>query len=112
MRYRIHRNTIASRDIRSLAHYLRREAGGAVARTYLAMLEYDLEVVIAHSPHTFAWFHETGEPYRAKLFKLGRTTFWIIYTVDEAQQQVEITRLWNVARNPETHGLGESTLFS
>ena len=105
MPYAIHRNGRASRDIRQFARYLRREAGPAVASRYLAALEHDLEVVIANSPNAFSWFHETGEPYRAKLFKLARSTYWIIYVVDDERQHVEIVRLWHSAREPETHGL-------
>ena len=105
MPYQIHLNTIASRDIRQFFRYLKREAGEVIALNYLAALEYELQVVIANSPYAFSWFHETGQPYRAKLFKLARTTYWIIYTIDEDRQRVEITRLWNSARHPETHGL-------
>ena len=105
MPYEIHRNSRVSRDIRQFARYLRREAGTAIARNYLEALEHDLEIVIANNPNAFAWFHETGEPYRAKLFRLARSRFWIIYTVDDQRQRIEIIRLWNAARQPETHGL-------
>ena len=44
-------------------------------------------------------------PYRAKLFKLVRTTYWIIYVVDDERQVVEILRLWNSARELGTRGL-------
>lgn len=67
-------------------------------------LEHDLRVVIANHPHAFGWF-ETGAPHRAKLFKLARTSFWIIYSVDDERQRVEIKRFWNAAREPMTHGL-------
>jgi hypothetical protein len=65
----------------------------------------NLEIVIANNPNTFGWFHEAGEPYRAKLFRIGRTFYWIIYVVDDERQRVEIIRLWNAAREPMTHGL-------
>jgi hypothetical protein len=76
-----------------------------VARIWLLALERDMETVIANNPNTFAWFHETGPPYRAKLFGLGRTTYWIIYTVDADRRRVEILRFWHSAREPKTHGL-------
>ena len=103
MPYEIHRNARASRDFRQFARYLRDEAGQRVARYYLEALEHDLEIVIANNPHAFSWFHETGAPYRAKLFKLARTRFWIIYTVDDARQRVEIIRLWHAARQAALH---------
>ncbi len=105
MPHEIHRNSRASRDIRQFTRYLKREAGTETARTYLAALEHDLEIVIAHNPNAFSWFHETGEPYRAKLFKLGRTAFWIIYIIDDARHRVDIICLWNAARQSDTHGL-------
>lgn len=90
---------------REFIRYLKREAGDTVARRWFDALERDLGIVIAHNPNVFAWFHETGEPYRAKVFKLGRTTYWIIYVVDDERERVEIVRFWNSARQPETHGL-------
>jgi plasmid stabilization system protein ParE len=84
---------------------LKREAGPRIARAYLEALERDLKIVIANNPNAFSWFHETGEPYRAKSFRLARTTYWIVYVVDNGRRQVEISRFWNSARQPETHGL-------
>ena len=83
MPYEIIRSALARRDIHRYFRYLKHEAGETVSRSYLAALEHDIRVVIASSPHVFAWFHETGEPYRAKLFKLARKSFRIIYTVDD-----------------------------
>ena len=105
MPYEIIRSSRARQDIRQFARFLKREAGDAIARAYLGALEHDLEVVLANSPNAFSFFHETGAPYRAKLFKLARTTYWIIYVVDDDRQRVEIIRLWASARQPETHGL-------
>lgn len=105
MPYKIIRSVPARRDIRQLGRYLKREAGVVIAQTYLAALEYDIRTIIANSPNAFSWFHGTGEPYRAKLFKLARSTYWIIYVVDDKQQRVEIVRLWHSARQPGTHGL-------
>ena len=105
MPYEIIRAPQFRRDVRQVARYLLREAGDTVSRTYLRALEHDLEVVITNSPNIFGWFHETGEPYRAKLFRVGRTVFWIIYIVDDENRRVEIFRLWNAARQPTTHGL-------
>ena len=96
---------LGHRADRAFARYLKREAGDTIARAYLAALEHDIRTVIANSPNAFSWFHGTGEPYRAKLFRLARTTYWIIYIVDDEKQRVELMRFWHSARHPETHGL-------
>lgn len=69
--------------MREFVRWLKREAGIAIARKWLEALERDLDVVIANTPHAFPWFHEAGQPYRGKVFKLARTTYWILYVVDE-----------------------------
>jgi plasmid stabilization system protein ParE len=105
MPYQIRRSPRARSDIRNFFGHLKREAGEATARKYLAQLDHDITFLIANSPNSFGWFHETGPPYRAKLFRLVRTTFWIIYVVDNDSEVVELLRLWNSAREPGTHGL-------
>lgn len=105
MRYEILLNARATRDIREFGRYLTREASGTVAESYLRALDHELLGVIAIRPHAFAWFLETGAPYRAKLFRMARTTYWIVYTVDADRQCVEIVRFWSTAREPGTHGL-------
>jgi mRNA-degrading endonuclease RelE of RelBE toxin-antitoxin system len=60
---------------------------------------------MANNPHAFSHFHENGPPYRAKLFKLARTTYWIVYTIDDEARTVDFLRFWNSAREPGTHGL-------
>ncbi|MGD0430018.1 MAG: type II toxin-antitoxin system RelE/ParE family toxin [Acetobacteraceae bacterium] len=106
MPYEIVRSPTARRDIREFVRYLKREAGDATARAWLDALEHELQSVIANHPNVFSWFHETGEPYRAKLFKLARTTYWIINVVNDELRRVEIVRFWNSARQPLTHRLG------
>jgi plasmid stabilization system protein ParE len=69
---------------------------------YRRSLEHDIHTLLANSPHAFAWLHETGAPVRAKLFKLARTTYWIVYTVDDDAQCVDILRFWHSARDPES----------
>lgn len=104
MTYSIRRNARASRDIRDFIRYLQHEAGDEVAAEHVVALGHELHT-IANRPYAFTWFHETGEPYRAKLFRLARSRYWIIYTVNEPSQSIEITRLWHSAREPGTHGL-------
>jgi plasmid stabilization system protein ParE len=105
MPYTIRRSPQARKDIRDFFRYLRAEAGEAIALKYFEALEHDLLHLIANSPHAFSLFHETGAPYRAKLFKLARTTYWIVYTVDDEGETVDLLRFWNSAREPGTHGL-------
>jgi plasmid stabilization system protein ParE len=102
MRYEVRRNDRATRDIRDFARYLKRSAGAAVARIYLTALEHDLETVIATRPRAFGWFRETGQPYRAKWFRAGRSTWWIIYIVEDEHRCVEIG---STVREPGTHQL-------
>jgi plasmid stabilization system protein ParE len=105
MAYQIHISPRARDDIRNFFQYLKREANEATAREYLAQLDHDITFLIANSPNSFSWFHETGPPYRAKLFRLVRTTYWIIYIVDNDNENVELLRFWNSAREPGTHEL-------
>jgi plasmid stabilization system protein ParE len=105
MPYQIRRAAQARRDIRAFFRHLKREASEATARKYFQELERDITYLIASTPNSFSWFHETGPPYRAKLFKLARTTYWIVYVVDDTKKVVELVRFWNSAREPGTHGL-------
>src|SRR5436309_347774 len=105
MPYQIRRAPQARRDVREFIHYLKREASEITAGRYFELLEHDITELIANNPNSFSWFHETGAPYRAKLFELARTTYWIIYVVDDDNQVVEFLRFWNAARQPGTHGL-------
>jgi plasmid stabilization system protein ParE len=105
MPYEIRRSPQARKDIRDFFRHLKTEAGERIARKYLEELDHDLFELIADNPNSFSWFHETGAPYRAKLFKLARTTYWLIYVVDDERQIVELLRFWNSAREQGTHGL-------
>jgi plasmid stabilization system protein ParE len=105
MAYRIRRAPRAREDIREFFRHLKREASEATAQKYFKELAHDITFLIANMPNSFNWFHETGPPYRAKLFKLARTTYWIIYVVDDENEVVELLRFWNSARKPGTHGL-------
>lgn len=105
MSYEIRRAPLARKDIRDFIRYLKREAGEAAARRYFEALEHDITRHLADNPHAFPWFRETGPPYRAKLFKLARTTYWIVYAIDDEKKIIELVRFWNSAREPRTHGL-------
>ncbi len=105
MSYRIRRSPQAREDIRDFFWHLKQEANEATAQKYFEELQHDITYLIANTPNSFNWFHETGAPYRAKLFKLARTTYWIIYVVDDENETIELVRFWNSAREPGTHGL-------
>jgi plasmid stabilization system protein ParE len=105
MPYQIRRAPQARDDIRNFIRYLKKQASQDIARKYFAALEHDIIQLIATTPNSFSWFHETGPPYRAKLFRLARTTYWIIYVVDDENEVVELVRFWNSAREPGTHEL-------
>jgi hypothetical protein len=52
-------------------------------------------------PLTWSYFPLTGMPYRAYLFRVGRRTqYWVVYTVDEEANTIDILSFWNAARNP------------
>jgi plasmid stabilization system protein ParE len=105
MAYTVRRSKQARKDIRNFFRYLRCEAGESIALKYLDALDSDIARLIPNHPHSFGWFHETGSPYHAKLFRLARTTYWIIYTVDDETRSINILRFWNSAREPNTHEL-------
>jgi mRNA-degrading endonuclease RelE of RelBE toxin-antitoxin system len=66
-------------------------------------LDRILSVNLQESPLTWSYFAITGAPYRAYLFRVGRRTqYWIIYTVDEDTQTVNVLHFWNASRDPET----------
>lgn len=78
MPYEMRRSPLARQDIRALFRRLKKEGSEQSARRYLEQLEHDLLGLITGTPNSFNWFHETGAPYRAKLFRLAKTTYWIV----------------------------------
>ena len=69
----------------------------------LAQLDRIEEVftgTLARSPAMWSYFFITGAPYRGYLFKVGRrTSFWIVYKIDEEARRVDILRFWNASRD-------------
>ena len=78
--------------------------GEALALKHYLRFESALTDELLDNPWHYAFFKETGAPYRAKLFRVGQTTFWIIYSIDEAV--ITLHRFWDSAREPGTHGVG------
>ena len=55
------------------------------------------------SPHTWVYFALNGAPYRTHLFRVGRKIqYWIICTIDDGTQIVNVLRFWQVSRSPDT----------
>lgn len=61
-----------------------------------------LEILIGN-PYRYSYFKETGAPYHAKLFRVGKKTFWIVYTIQN--NVISLRRFWDCTRQPGTHGL-------
>ena len=56
---------------------------------------------IAQTPEAWNFFHITGAPYRAYLFRVGRrTSYWVVYLIDEPARRVNVLRFWNASRDP------------
>ena len=57
--------------------------------------------LIREAPLMWSYFPLTGMPYRAYLFRVGRRTqYWVVYTVDEEANTIDILSFWNAARDP------------
>ena len=56
---------------------------------------------VLESPRRWPYFFLTGSPIRAYLYSVSRrTSYWIVYEIDEKNQLVNILRFWNGARDP------------
>jgi hypothetical protein len=93
---------LAQRHIDEFAVYLR-SYSDRFAIEQIDRLNRILSVNLGQSPLTWGYFTPTGAPYRAYLFRVGRRTqYWIIYTVDENAQIVDVLHFWNASRDPES----------
>lgn len=102
MTYRVRIDPVAQRQIDQFAVYLRGYSEN-FAIEQIERLDRILRTNLTESPLTWAYFPLTGAPYRAYLFRVGRRTqYWIIYTVDEDKNTVDILSFWNAARDPDT----------
>lgn len=101
MAHRIRFSAQAKRDVRSLSDYLTRYSD-EVANLYLNDLANAIEENIAERPHTWQFFFLTGAPFRAYLFKISRSTsYWVVYQVDDANNAVDVLRVWHCAQDPQ-----------
>ena len=102
MTFRIRIAPLAQHHINRFAEYLR-SYNEQFATHQIERLDRIFLDNLAQSPLTWSYFALTGAPYRAYLFRVGRrTSYWIVYTVDEETRTVDILHFWNASRDPET----------
>ncbi len=100
MTYEVVKDVIADAEIDDFARYAA-DYSEDWAREQFARLNRVFAVDLAEAPNTWAYFYITGTPYRAYLFRVGRrTSYWIIYTVDDDAKIVNVLRFWNASREP------------
>ncbi|HML13627.1 MAG TPA: type II toxin-antitoxin system RelE/ParE family toxin [Xanthobacteraceae bacterium] len=104
MAFRLRIDPTALTQIEQFAAYLR-EYDESFAIEQIERLYRALRL-LQESPLTWSYFPLTGAPYRAYLFRVGRRTqYWVIYTVDEDAQTVDVLSFWNAARDPDSFDL-------
>jgi plasmid stabilization system protein ParE len=89
----------AKADLRDIQIHLT-DYSEAIAEKHVVRLAHSIDL-IGTQPFLWAYFFLTGAPYRAKLFFIGKTSFWVVYELDESEQAVNILRIWNCKQNPE-----------
>ena len=95
----------ALRDIDQFVAY-QKDYSESFALEQIERLDGVFRNSLTHSPMTWGYFFVTGAPYRAYLFRVGRrTSYWIVYTVDDAAHRVNVLRFWNASANPGTFTL-------
>jgi plasmid stabilization system protein ParE len=101
MPFRVDITDSAQRDIDDLARYCRGYAS-ALWEEQEARLASVFDRWLSNSPYTWGFFFITGAPYRAYLFEVGaRTKYWIVYTIEEQAEVVNVLRVWNASRDPD-----------
>lgn len=104
MTFRIRIDRVAQAEIDQFAGYAAKY-DDAWASEQFARLNHVFSVELAEAPLRRSFFMLTGAPHRAYLFQVGRRThYWIIYTVDEQAQIVDVLRFWNTSRDPAEFG--------
>jgi plasmid stabilization system protein ParE len=90
---------LAEDEIRNLYAYLD-EFSPDIADHHLVRLRNAVSA-IESNPTRYAYFFLTGAPYRARLFLIGSTSFWIVYKENDADGLVDILRIWDSRQNPD-----------
>ena len=100
MTFIVVRDFVAQDDIAAFGRYAA-DYSENFAREQFSRLNRIFSVELAESPNTWGYFYVTGAPYRAYLFRVGRrTSYWIIYTVDDDKRLVKVLRFWNASQEP------------
>jgi plasmid stabilization system protein ParE len=101
MTYRLTVSTAAQQDIREFLEWLN-DYSPKIAAEHDRDLHDAIRSLILPRPHTWPYFFVTGSPYRAYLYSVSRrTTYWLVYTINEDEKIVNVLRFWNSARNPK-----------
>jgi len=105
MTYKVVRDVRADADIEEFARYAA-DYSDDFAREQFTRLNHIFSVDLAESPNTWNYFYIHGAPYRAYLFRVGRrTSYWIVYTVDDDAKTVNVVRFWNASKEPASFEL-------
>jgi len=93
-------DAVVQQDIAAFGRYAA-DYSEEFAREQFTRLNRIFSVELAQSPNVWGYFYITGAPYRAYLFRVGRrTSYWIVYTVDDDAKLVKVLRFWNAGRDP------------
>ena len=104
MAYRLRLAARAERDIDDFLDWLA-EFSPEVAARHERDLSASIRDHLLVRPHMWQFFFLTGQPYRAYLYSVSRrTSFWLVYTIDEEAKTVDVLRFWNAARDPGRFG--------
>ena len=105
MTYKVIRDVVADSEIEEFGRYAA-DYSEDFAREQFTSLNRIFTVELAESPNTWNYFYVTGAPYRAYLFRVGRrTSYWIVYTVDDDAKIVNVVRFWNASKEPASFEL-------
>ena len=95
MTYKVIRDVVADAEIQEFGRYAA-DYSEDFAREQFTRLNNIFNVDLAESPNTWNAFYITGLPNRGYLFRVGRrTSYWIVYTVDEDAKILKVLRFWN-----------------
>lgn len=91
MSFSIKISKAAKAETRQIFEYLA-DYSPYIADKHLVRLTNSISL-IGRDPFLCPFFFLAGAPYRAKLFSVGRTSFWIVYQVDAPKRTVNILRM-------------------
>jgi plasmid stabilization system protein ParE len=98
MKFTIKLRKTAQKDFSDI-HLFLNELDASSARKHVTRLADAIEQ-ISGCAQLYSFFFLTGTPYRAKFFEIGRTSFSIVYRLDEAADTIDILRIWNSRQDP------------